>query len=212
MKNVLILGASGQVARWVIQSLAMDTNIHQTLLLRDVRKLTGAEPANAQVVIGSVLDKKLLRQAVAGSDIVYANLTGEDVDRQAQGVIAAMKAEGVKRLVFVLSLGIYDEVPGRFGEWNRATIGEDLKPFARAADAIEASDLDYTIIRPAWLTDEDEVDYELTAKGQPFRGTVVSRRSVGELIASVIASPERHVRESLGINKPGSDGVKPYFM
>ena len=29
-----------------------------------------------------------------------------------------MKACDVKRLIFVLSLGIYDEVPGKFGEWN----------------------------------------------------------------------------------------------
>jgi NAD(P)H-binding len=34
-----------------------------------------------------------------------------------------MKAAGSKRLIFVTSLGIYDEVPGRFGEWNRRQIG-----------------------------------------------------------------------------------------
>lgn len=196
----------------MIQALAGDKKVQQTLLLRDPRKLTGQEPANAKVLIGNVLDKKLLRQAMAGQDIVYANLTGEDLDKQAQAVIAAMQAEHVKRLVFVLSLGIYDEVPGKFGDWNRATIGEDLKPFRRAADAIEASGLAYTLVRPAWLTDEDEVDYELTSKGLAFKGTVVSRRSVGELIARLIANPALHVGESLGVNKPGSDGDKPYFM
>lgn len=41
-----------------------------------------------------------------------------------------------------------------------------LPPFRRAADAIEASGLDYTVLRPAWLTDEDEV-------GEPFKGTHV---------------------------------------
>lgn len=55
-------------------------------------------------------------------------------------MIAAMKACDVKRLIFVLSLGIYDEVPGKFGEWNNAVIGEPLKPFRRAADAIELLD------------------------------------------------------------------------
>lgn len=39
-------------------------------------------------------------------------------------MIAAMKACDVKRLIFVLSLGIYDEVRGKFGEWNNAVIGE----------------------------------------------------------------------------------------
>ena len=80
------------------------------------------------------------------------------------------------------------------------------------ADAIEASGLQYIILRPAWLMDEDAVDYELTAKGEPFKGTVVSRRSVGDLIARLIANPALHVGESLGVSKPGSDGDKPYFM
>ena len=40
---------------------------------------------------------------------MYANLTGEDLDIQANSVIAAMKACDVKRLIFS-SLGIYDEV------------------------------------------------------------------------------------------------------
>ncbi|HBO3150607.1 TPA: SDR family oxidoreductase [Pseudomonas aeruginosa] len=212
MNNVLILGASGQIAQWVVKALAGDQNVRQTLLLRDPRKLAGNEPANAEIVIGNVLDKKLLKSAMAGQDIVYANLTGEDLDKQAQAVIAAMQAQGIKRLIFVLSLGIYDEVPGKYGEWNNATIGEELKPFRRAADAIEASNLDYTILRPAWLMDEDEVDYEITVKGQPFKGTVVSRKSVGDLIAKVIESPDLHVGANLGVNKPNTDGDKPYFM
>lgn len=212
MSNVLILGASGQIAQWVVKALSGHPNLSQTLLLRDPKKLTGQVPANSKVIIGNVLDKKLLNQAMAGQDIVYANLSGEDLDKQAQAVIAAMQAAGVKRLVFVLSLGIYDEVPGKFGEWNRALIGEDLKPYRRTADAIEASSLDYTILRPAWLMDEDEVDYEITAKGQDFKGTVVSRKSVGDLIAKVITKPELHVGESLGVNKPNTDGDKPYFM
>ncbi len=212
MKQVLILGASGQIAQWVARGLGQRDDVQQTLLLRNPRKLSGQEPSNAQVVIGDVLDRKLLRQVMAGQDVVYANLAGEDLDKQAVAVIDAMHKAGVKRLVFVLSLGIYDEVPGRFGEWNRATIGEDLKPYRRAADAIEAAGLDLTLLRPAWLTDEDEVDYEITARSEPFRGTVVSRRSVAELIVQIIVSPELHVGANLGLNKPNSDGDKPYFM
>lgn len=212
MKNLLILGASGQIAQWVIDALADRNDTALTLLLRNPKKISGKEPPRSKVVIGNVLDKTLLRQVLPGQDIVYANLTGEDLDVQAKSVIAAMQAAGVKRLVFVLSLGIYDEVPGKFGEWDRATIGEDLKPFRRAADAIEASGLDYTILRPAWLTDEDEVDYELTERHEPFKGTVVSRKSVADLIVKVIESPQLHSGANLGVSKPDSDGDKPYFM
>ncbi|MGD9925141.1 MAG: SDR family oxidoreductase [Pseudorhodoplanes sp.] len=212
MNNVLILGASGQIAQWVVKALADRPDMALTLLVRNPRKLAGKEPGNAKVVVGNVLDKNLLKQTMAGQDIVYANLTGKNLDEQAQAVISAMQIAGVNRLIFVLSLGIYDEVPGTFGAWNRATIGEDLKPFRRAADAIEASGLRYTILRPAWLTDENEVDYELTPKGRPFNGTIVSRRSVGDVIAKVILSPDLHGGANLGVNKPNTDGDKPYFM
>ncbi|HEF5154797.1 NmrA family protein [Burkholderia multivorans] len=211
MKHVLILGANGQIARWVIDALAADRNVSQTLLVRHPGKL-GDTPSNARVVTGDVLDRTLLLNAMQGQDIVYANLAGANLDAQAASVIAAMQVAGVERLVFVLSLGIYDEVPGKFGDWNNAIIGEDLKPYRRAADAIEASGLQYTILRPAWLTDEDEVDYELTGRNEPFKGTVVSRKSVADLIVRIVAAPELHVGENLGVNRPGSDGDKPYFM
>ncbi len=32
-------------------------------------------------------------------------------------------------------------------------------------------ELEYTILRPAWLTDEDIIDYELTSRNEPFKGT-----------------------------------------
>lgn len=211
MKNLLILGAGGQIAQWAIKMLAGNDDVKLTLFARNPKKLAGV-PANATVVQGDVLDRKQLDAAVAGKDIVYANLTGEDLDIQAKSVIASMQATGVKRLIFVLSLGIYDEVPGKFGEWNNGIIGEDLKPFRRAADAIEASGLDYTIVRPAWLTDEDEVDYELTERNEPFKGTVVSRKSVANLIVEVIQKPQLHLKGNIGVNKPNSDGDKPYFM
>lgn len=210
MTRVLILGAGGQIARWVIAGLAGDPAVAMTLFLRHPRRLA-EKPTNAQAVQGDVLDRLTLDKAMAGQHLVYANLTGDDIDTQAHAVIAAMQAAGVKRLVFVNALGIYDEVPGKFGRWNKQMIGEALKPFRRAADAIEASGLDYTILRPAWLQDEDEIDYETTAKGKPFKGTEVSRRSVADLILSIVRSPKRHSRANLGVDKPGTDGDKPSF-
>ncbi|WP_436541852.1 SDR family oxidoreductase [Janthinobacterium sp. ZB1P44] len=212
MRKILILGAGGQVAQWVIRALAGRDDIALTLLLRNPAKLPTPVRANASVLAGDVLDQALLRQTMPGHELVYANLVGDDMEDQANSIIAAMRASGVERLVFVLSMGIYDEVPGKFGAWNNAMLAEDLKPFRRAADAIEASGLAYTIVRPAWMTDEDEVDYELTTRHAPFKGTVVSRKSVADLIASIIEAPDLHRHANLGVNKPNTDGDKPYFM
>ncbi|VWC80247.1 NAD-dependent dehydratase [Burkholderia lata] len=210
MTNVLILGASGQIARWVVQMLGEHQDVRQTLLVRNPAKLAGNEPANASVVIGDVLDKRLLPRIMDGQDIVYANLAG-DVDVQTEHVLAAMKAANVKRLIFVNSLGIYDEVPGKFGDWNRREIGQYLPPYRRSADLIEASDADYTILRAAWLQDKDEVSYEITGRDAPFKGTEVSRKSVAALVTELVAHPDRLVDANVGVNKPGTDGDRPAF-
>ncbi|HHQ4566763.1 TPA: SDR family oxidoreductase [Aeromonas hydrophila] len=211
MTKVLILGASGQIARWVVQMLGVHQNIEQTLLIRDPAKLTGDEPANAKVVIGDVMDKPLLLDLMQGQNVVYANLAG-DVDLQTECILDAMRAKGINRLIFVNSLGIYDEVPGLFGEWNRREIGQYLPPYRQSADLIEASDVDYTILRAAWLQDEDEVDYEITTRDEPFKGTEVSRKSVAALVTDIVLQPERLVRANLGVNKPNTSGDKPAFV
>jgi|SRR5579862_3537002 len=212
MKRVLVLGAGGQIARWVIDMLADNSDVNLTLFLRHSRKLHGSVPKNAQVVEGDVLNDQLLQSTMAGQDLVYANLSGDDIDLQAKHIVDAMTAAGAQRLIFVASLGIYDEVPGKFGAWNRLEIAAYLPPFRRAADVIEASGLDYTILRPAWLTDTDEVDYETTERDEPFKGTEVSRKSVAALIAKIIASPQLSSRANLGVNKPNTDGDKPAFL
>lgn len=211
MTGVLILGASGQIARWVIGMLAEREDVMLTLFLRDTKKLATRVPANARIVTGDVLDRARLEAAMAGQDLVYVNLAGE-VDVQMGHIITAMRKAGTKRIVFVASLGIYDEVPGKFGAWNRREIGPYLGPYRRAADLLEASGLDWTILRPAWLTDRDEVDYETTPRGAPFQGTEVSRKSVADLVARIVTSPTLHLRENLGVDKPGSEADKPAFL
>ena len=212
MKNVLVLGAGGQIARWVIEMLAGNSGVKLTLFLRHPRKSRGPLPSNARLVQGDVLHQEPLSRAVAGQDLVYANLSGSDIDLQAKNIVEAMNTAGVSRLIFVASLGIYDEVPGKFGAWNRSQIGSYLPPFRRAADVIEASSLNYTILRPAWLTDEEEVDYETTGRNDPFQGTEVSRKSVAAMIVKIIDSPQLFARSNLGVNKPGTDADKPTFL
>ena len=122
-----------------------------------------------------------------------------------------MRAPGVRRLIFIASLGIYDEVPGAFGAWNRRQIGPMLGPYRAAADTIEESGLDYTILRRAWLTDADEVAYEITRRDEPFKGTEVSRKSVAALVTEVVTHANQWSRANLGVDKPGTDGDKPAF-
>jgi uncharacterized protein YbjT (DUF2867 family) len=207
-EKVLILGAGGAIAHHVIGFLQHHKNIELTLIARDKAKLR--QYKSSAHIIGDVLVKKDLDMAIKEQNIVYANLAGS-VDKMAKAIVSSMTSNGVQRLIFIASLGIYKEIPGKFGEWTESMIGPDLLPYRKAADIIESSGLDYTIVRPSWLTDEDEVDYETTQKGQPVRGTEVSRKAVATYILDIIMHPGKDERSSVGLNKPGAYGDKPSF-
>jgi uncharacterized protein YbjT (DUF2867 family) len=194
MKRVLVLGANGQIARIATELFLKRTDAQLTLYLRHSKRLRGLDPNRTRVVEGDVLDTKDLAEAMAGQDVVYANLSGQ-LELQARSIVKAMHDAGLKRLIFISSMGIYDEVPGE-------KHGAILDPYRKSAAIVEASDLDYTIVRPAWFTDDDEIDYETTQKGQPFKGSVVSKKSVADLIVKLAQDPAMAIRGSLGISRP----------
>lgn len=208
MQKVLILGAHGQIARLVERNLLED-NIQQRLFLRRASRLKKIDVSKQEVFEGDATKVSDLTKALADVDLVYANLAGEIV-AEAEALVEAMRATHVKRLIWISTLGIYDEVPGAYGKWNHEMLdGGYLETYAAAAKVIEDSGLAYTIIRPAWLTNYDEISYELTPKGTAFKGTEVSRKSVADLVAKIILAPEKYIGASLGVNKPDTDGPKP---
>lgn len=192
MTRVLILGANGQLARNTTKVLLRDTDVKLTLYLRNAQRLPNPDPSRVTVVEGDVLDAKQLRAAMQGQDVVYANLVGP-MKQQATHLVAAMRQAGVKRLVFISSMGIYGEVPD---EKYRSI----LDPYRDSAAVIEASDLEYTVLRPGWFTHGDETSYELTQKGQPFKGHDVSLNALSRLITALATTPGLHVRQSLGVS------------
>jgi uncharacterized protein YbjT (DUF2867 family) len=148
-----------------------------------------------RVLEGDATDVEALKAAIPGHDAVYANLSGA-MRKQAKAIVEAMRSCGVKRLVFISSMGIYDEVPVE-------KVGSVLDPYRESAAIVEASGLDYTIVRPAWLDDEDVVAYGITRKGEAFRspGATVSRRSVADLVVRLCMTPGLHSKESLGVHR-----------
>ena len=192
MTKVLILGANGQLARNTTKFLLAHTGVELTLYLRRTTRLQNPEPSRAEIIEGDVLDTATLQAAMRGQDVVFASLAGA-MAQQAKSIVDAMHASGLKRLIFVSSMGIYGEVPG---EKYRSV----LDPYRDSAAVIEASDLDYTILRPGWFTNQDAVNYQLTQKGELFRGHDVSLNSLSDLVAKFIQSPNLHVRCSLGVS------------
>jgi uncharacterized protein YbjT (DUF2867 family) len=191
--NVLILGANGQLARNTTRVFLRDTDARLMLYLRRAGRLHNPDPARVKVVEGDVLDRPTLTAAMEGQDVVYANLAGS-MKQPAECIVDAMHAASLRRLIFISSMGIYGEVPGE-------RYSSVLDPYRDSAAVIEASDLEYTILRPGWFARDEEVAYQITQKGEPFRGHDVSLNSVSDLIVKLAVTPGKHVRRSLGVSR-----------
>ena len=193
MKKVLIIGASGNIAGRVTALLDGKKEYQLTLFVRNKQRLQKPAGSNARVIEGDVLvDYKKLKDAVSGQDIVYINLAGS-LEPMTQNIVQAMRETGTRRVILISSIGIYAE-----------PLRPVLKPYKAAAELIETSGLDYTVLRPTWFTRIDEIDYEITKKGEPERGSVISEKSLATLVVEIIDHPQKYVGESLGVNKPGS--------
>ena len=193
--KILLLGASGSLGSYVIDGLLSVESVNLLLYARDVKKLEKFKSDRVLLMQGDVLDKAKLKEALNGTDSVYAGLAGS-LEAMASSLVSVMKEAEVKRLVWITSYGIYaGEVPSG----TRAP-----SSYINSAKIIENSGLDYTLIRPQWFSKADEIDYEVTswAKGEKFKNenAQISRKSIANLVKRCLVD-SFGIKDSLGINK-----------
>jgi uncharacterized protein YbjT (DUF2867 family) len=190
MKKVIIIGASGSLASYVVTALNGLGDVELTLFVRNKKRLAKDSAENCTIIEGDAMNFNSVKNAVTGQDIVYVNLAG-NLEVMGQNIVKAMQAAGVKKVIAICSIGIY-ETPMK----------PVLIPYRKLADIIEASGLEYTILRPDWFTNGSEIDYAITHKGEPEKGTAISRKSIAAFISRVVENPETFKNQNLGISKP----------
>ena len=202
--TVLIIGANGSVAKEAIAMFLQKTDVNLKLFLRNAKRLEHLKSPRVEVVEGDATDKVALTNAMSGVHVVYANLYGRNTPQMASAIIESMQAAGLKRLVWITSFGVYNGQYQEIPDSELARIASYIAPHREEVRIIEASNLDYTLIRAQWFSNADEIDYELTQKGEPFKNPSarISRKSIADLIVRLCTTPDFGIRQSLGINKP----------
>lgn len=211
MKKVLILGAAGQIAGMVTDYLLDQTDYELVLYARQASsRLSHLTSERIRLIDGNFNDKSQLLKALDGVDAIYLNyVSGPDV---LQTALDAIQESGVKRLIAVSVPDIYQEITGPFQKWYRENTGIMwTSPVRDFADLVEASDLDYVMLRITWLYNKGLVPLKVTRKGEPFTSAQVSRQSVAQFVVDLLTGKEDYHRESLGLGEVGTDFVKPSF-
>ncbi|MDF2052903.1 NAD(P)H-binding protein [Priestia megaterium] len=212
--KILILGAVGQIARMLTNELLNKTDHSIVLYARNGHKrLTIIDDSREFIVDGDFKDRDELIDAMKDVDLVYINDMGDEGSTKT--IIDAMHDAGVRRVIAASVLGIYDEVPGAFGEWNKRMIGGSPRMHSQIESArmLENSSLNYTLLRLTWLYNQaDNTKYLITQKGEPFKGAQVTRQAVTQLIIDIIQEKsDKYLQASLGVGEPDTDWAKPSF-
>jgi uncharacterized protein YbjT (DUF2867 family) len=187
--DVVVVGGHGQVAQHLLRMLVERGDRARGVIRNpdhedDLREL-GAEPVICDI------EREELTDAVAGADaVVFAAGAGagsgaerkQTVDLGgAVKLIDAAKANGISRYVMVSAIGAN----------KPETWSEEMRPYyeakAGADGALEASGLDYTIVRPGGLTD-DPGSGRIAAGSRLERGQI-PREDVAATIVAVLDTP-----------------------
>ena len=158
--RLLVLGGSGGTGRQVVAQ-ALDAGHDITVLARDPSKV-GVQHQRLRMIQGDVIASAALGEAMRGQEAVISaigrgkSFKSENLIAQSvPGIIAAMRANGVKRLIFTSALGVGDSyrdsplLPKILfrtllrGIYADKLIGDQM---------IRNSGLDWTIVQPVVLT------------------------------------------------------------
>jgi uncharacterized protein YbjT (DUF2867 family) len=191
MNQVAIVGGHGKIAR-LLHPLLVEAGRAPVALVRSDSQRAAVEElgAHARLLNIEQADEAAFGQAFAGCDtVVFAAGGGADGNIQRKRTvdlegslksIAGAHAAGITRFVQVSAIGVDAPLPDDTDDVWRAYVEAKRD----ADEALRASGLDWTILRPGRLTDDPGTG--LVALGDDVRRGEVTRADVAAVVAAVI--------------------------
>ena len=181
-KNVLVAGANGTTGRIIIDLLKKSETYQPIAMVRKQDQKDHFEKQGVSVVLADLEED--LSQGVKNADkvIFAAGSKGKDiidVDQEgAKRLIDAAQEAGLEKFVMLSSMGADNPV-----------VGKDLEDYLRAKqnadNHLKASALNYSIVRPGALTDDDGTGkIELKEKLEKLGS--ISRADVAKTLVEVL--------------------------
>jgi putative NADH-flavin reductase len=163
-KRIVIFGATGGTGQELV-SQALKANYTVTAFARSPEKLNVSD-TNLKVIQGDVLNLEDVSRAVENQDVVLCCIGAPPSDKSmlrtkaTVNIIEAMEKQGINRLICQSTLGIGDSKIFLPWHWKFIIVPLILKRAFKDHEIqeskIENSKLDWTIVRPAGLTNGEK--------------------------------------------------------
>jgi putative NADH-flavin reductase len=199
--KILVLGATSGIGRRVVaKTLSAEGDCVE---LGGNADAAWAGKENLVAFRGDIMNAGALKTAMMGVgaiicslglSLAYSSQPTTYYSEATQNILRAMKAVNVRRLICVTGIGAGDS-QGHGGFWHDYILrplflSEAYRDKTRQEEIIRKSELDWTIVRPAQLTDGPETGVYRVILGGGYRATKISRADVAHFIVEQIASPK----------------------
>lgn len=197
--RITVFGATGGTGRHLVEQ-AREAGHEVTAVVRPTAA-TDRIPEGVRVERAEVMAPDSLHEAVRGADAVISALgirpgAKDPVCAPAtRAIIGAMRATGTRRLVVVTASG---HVNGANDDWLTRTVvkpalwrflGRNWSDFADTDRVVEASGLEWTILRPSRLTNGGRRAYRREVDGTIRGGYRISRADLADAALAAAGEP-----------------------
>lgn len=200
-QRITVIGGSGRTGKRVVERVhALGAGVR--VLSR--RPRTGRR--GVEIIAGSITDAESVVQAMTGADGVVVVVESAEQDGgpngpeqvHFHGMQHVIAAAGDRDCQIVLVSQIYITRPERYPQVRNVIHWRD-----QAERALRASGLPYTIVRPAWLTDEPAGRQGVRLEQGDTGEGEVSRADVAEACAQAFFAPASRGKTFELYNGPG---------
>ena len=158
-----------------------------------------------EVVQGDAKDPAAVQRTVAGADVVLSALGARSLGKEevleiaVPHIVAAMEADGVRRIIVLGAAGAVDSALDKQPTWRRWITGKivfktilkwPMSSQRAQYAALSASSLDWTMVMPPMLTNgPGKGTYRIDGDALPRDGSRIARQDVADFMMQQIDDP-----------------------
>lgn len=190
--KVLVAGATGETGRRIVQEL-VSRQIPVKALVRNMDKARDILPSKVELAIGDILKPETLKSAMADCTAIVCatgaapsfDVTGPyQVDYQGtKNLVDAAKSSGIDRFVLVSSLCVSQFFHPLNLFWLILVWKQQGEKY------LQQSGLDYTIVRPGGLKNEDNSDRVVMSGADTLFDGSIPRQKVAQVCIEALLEP-----------------------
>ena len=208
--KIAVFGASGGTGKRLVEQ-ALAAGYEVVAYVRNPSKLNISNE-HLTVIQGELSDAALIETAVKGTDAVLSALgprggsKNKPLTQGMQNIIAAMKNQGVRRLIMTSTLSAKDSKDKPDFRTKamvnivKTTMHAAYEDIVSVAETVRASDLDWTIVRLAILNNKPKSGkVKVGYVGTGEVGTQISRADIADFMLKQIEDT-KYLREAPAIS------------